>query len=131
LLKGGKVRQVVRTENAPEPVGPYSQAVVVGNLVWTSGQIGIDPQTGKLVSGGIETETEQVLKNLVAVLAAAGSGLDRVIKTTIFITDMNEFARVNAIYARYFQEPYPARSTVQVSALPKGAAVEIEVVAER
>jgi 2-iminobutanoate/2-iminopropanoate deaminase len=125
------VRQVVRTENAPEPVGPYSQAVVVGNLVWTSGQIGIDPQTGKLVSGGIETETEQVLKNLVAVLAAAGSGLDRVIKTTIFITDMNEFARVNAIYARYFQEPYPARSTVQVSALPKGAAVEIEVVAER
>uniref|UniRef100_A0A7V3PSC9 RidA family protein n=1 Tax=candidate division WOR-3 bacterium TaxID=2052148 RepID=A0A7V3PSC9_UNCW3 len=125
------MRQVVRTENAPEPVGPYSQAVVVGNLVWTSGQIGIDPQTGKLVSGGIETETEQVLKNLVAVLAAAGSGLDRVIKTTIFITDMNEFARVNAIYARYFQEPYPARSTVQVSALPKGAAVEIEVVAER
>jgi 2-iminobutanoate/2-iminopropanoate deaminase len=105
--------------------------VVVGNLVWTSGQIGIDPQTGKLVSGGIETETEQVLKNLVAVLAAAGSGLDRVIKTTIFITDMNDFARVNAIYARYFQEPYPARSTVQVSALPKGAAVEIEVVAER
>jgi len=125
------VRQVVRTENAPEPVGQYSQAVVVGNLVWTSGQIGIDPQTGKLVSGGIETETEQVLKNLVAVLAAAGSGLDRVIKTTIFISDMNEFARVNAIYARYFQEPYPARSTVQVSALPKGAAVEIEVVAER
>lgn len=125
------MRQVVRTENAPEPVGPYSQAVVVGNLVWTSGQIGIDPQTGKLVSGGIETETEQVLKNLVAVLAAAGSGLDRVIKTTIFITDMNEFARLNAIYARYFQEPYPARSTVQVSALPKGAAVEIEVVAER
>lgn len=125
------MRQVVRTENAPEPVGQYSQAVVVGNLVWTSGQIGIDPQTGKLVSGGIETETEQVLKNLVAVLAAAGSGLDRVIKTTIFISDMNEFARVNAIYARYFQEPYPARSTVQVSALPKGAAVEIEVVAER
>lgn len=125
------MRAVVYTDNAAKPVGPYSQAIVIGNLVWTSGQIGIDPGTGELVDGGIEAETEQVMKNLSAVLAAAGSGIDRVIKSLIFITDMKDFARVNAVYSRYFQEPFPARSTVQIAALPKGAKVEIEVVAER
>jgi 2-iminobutanoate/2-iminopropanoate deaminase len=124
------VRKTVYTENAPEPVGPYSQAIVSGNLLWTSGQIGINPKTGELVTGGIEAETEQVLKNLKAVLEASGSSLDRVIKTLIFITDMSQFARVNAVYARYFSQPFPARSTVQVAALPKGASVEIEAVAE-
>ncbi|MEO0020905.1 MAG: RidA family protein [candidate division WOR-3 bacterium] len=125
------MKQTVHSEKAPRPVGPYSPAVIAGEFVWTSGQLGIDPRTGELVPGGIEAETEQVLKNLAAVLEAAGSGLDRVVKTMIFITDMNQFARVNAVYARYFQEPYPARSTVQVSALPKGAMVEIEAVALR
>ncbi|MEO0051369.1 MAG: RidA family protein [candidate division WOR-3 bacterium] len=125
------MKQTVHSEKAPRPVGPYSPAVIAGEFVWTSGQLGIDPTTGELVPGGIEAETEQVLKNLAAVLEAAGSGLDRVVKTMIFITDMNQFARVNAVYARYFQEPYPARSTVQVSALPKGAMVEIEAVALR
>lgn len=125
------MKQTVHSEKAPKPVGPYSPAVIAGEFVWTSGQLGIDPATGELVPGGIEAETEQALKNLAAVLEAAGSGLDRVIKTLIFITDMNQFARVNAVYARYFQEPYPARSTVQVSALPKGAMVEIEAIALR
>ncbi|MEO0022836.1 MAG: RidA family protein [candidate division WOR-3 bacterium] len=125
------MKQSISSEKAPRPVGPYSPAVIAGEFVWTSGQLGIDPTTGELVPGGIEAETEQVLKNLAAVLEAAGSGLDRVVKTMIFITDMNQFARVNAVYARYFQEPYPARSTVQVSALPKGAMVEIEAVALR
>ncbi len=125
------MKQSISSEKAPKPVGPYSPAVIAGEFVWTSGQLGIDPTTGELVPGGIEAETEQVLKNLAAVLEAAGSGLDRVVKTLIFITDMNQFARVNAVYARYFQEPYPARSTVQVSALPKGAMVEIEAVALR
>ncbi len=125
------MREVINTDKAPKPVGPYCQAVVFGNIVWTSGQIGIDPETGELVKGGIEAEAEQVLKNLSLVLAAAGSGLGRVIKSLIFITDIKDFARVNVVYARYFQEPFPARSTVQVAALPKGAQVEIEVVAER
>ncbi|MCX7731942.1 MAG: RidA family protein [candidate division WOR-3 bacterium] len=125
------MKKSISSEKAPKPVGPYSPAVIAGEFVWTSGQLGIDPATGELVPGGIEAETEQALKNLAAVLEAAGSGLDRVIKTLIFITDMSQFAKVNAVYARYFQEPYPARSTVQVSALPKGAMVEIEAVALR
>jgi 2-iminobutanoate/2-iminopropanoate deaminase len=128
--KGGRMKKAVHTINAPAPVGPYSQAVVSGNLIWTSGQIGIQPETGELVTGGIEAEFEQALKNLSAVLGACGIGLDRVIKTLIFITDISQFARVNAVYERYFKEPFPARSTVQVSALPKGASVEIEAVAE-
>lgn len=125
------MKQPVHSEKAPKPVGPYSPAVIAGEFVWTSGQLGLDPATGELVPGGIEAETEQALKNLAAVLEAAGSGLDRVVKTLIFITDMNQFAKVNAVYARYFPEPFPARSTVQVSALPKGALVEIEAVARR
>ncbi len=123
-------RMAVLTDEAPKPIGPYSQAVRFGNLVFTSGQIPIDPATGNLVSGDIVKETEQVFANLAAVLAAAGTDLGRAVKTTVFLTDMGQFARVNEVYARYFREPFPARSTVQVAALPKGVAVEIEVIAE-
>jgi len=123
-------RTAVYTENAPKPIGPYSQAIRCGSLVFTSGQIPLDPVTGNVVSGDIAKQTEQVFVNLVAVLSAAGTGLERAVKTTVFLTDMGLFAKVNEVYARYFQEPFPARSTVQVSALPKGVLVEIEVVAE-
>ncbi|MCL6466581.1 MAG: RidA family protein [candidate division WOR-3 bacterium] len=124
------MKQAVVSEQAPKPVGPYSQAVIVGSLVWCSGQIGIDPNTGTLVEG-LEQQTEQIFNNLKAVLEKAGSGLERVVKTTVFITSMDNFARVNEVYARFFKEPFPARSTVEVGALPKGALVEIEVIAER
>lgn len=120
----------IKTTAAPVPIGPYSQAVQVGNLLFTSGQIAINPATGELVNSDIERETEQVLVNLTAVLAAAGTGLGRVIKATIFLTDLSNFAVVNEVYGRYFSDPFPARSTVQVAALPRGARVEIEVVAE-
>lgn len=124
-------RQAILTDTAPVPIGPYSQAIACQGLVFTSGQIALDPKSGELVSGGIEAETEQVLANLQAVLAAAGTGLDRAVKVTVFLTDLGQFGKVNAVYARHFREPFPARSTFQVAALPKGAAVEIEVVAER
>jgi 2-iminobutanoate/2-iminopropanoate deaminase len=123
-------RKAILTDKAPKPIGPYSQAVQYGNLVFTSGQIPIDPATGNLVVGDIVKETEQVFVNLAAVLAAAGTSLDRAVKTTVFLTDMGSFGKVNEVYARYFREPFPARSTVQVAALPKGVSVEIEVVAE-
>jgi 2-iminobutanoate/2-iminopropanoate deaminase len=123
-------RIAVLTDKAPKPIGPYSQAVKVGGLVFTSGQIPIDPKTGGLVTGDIEQETEQVFVNLAAVLAAAGTSLERAVKTTVFLTDMGLFSRVNDVYARHFKEPFPARSTVQVAALPKGVSVEIEVIAE-
>ncbi len=124
------MKQAVFSDQAPKPVGPYSQAVIAGPLVWGSGQIGIDPKTGLLVEG-LEQQTEQIFKNLKVVLEKAGSGLDQVIKATVFITSMNDFAKVNEIYTRFFKEPFPARSTVEVGALPKGALVEIEVVATR
>ena len=123
-------RKAILTDKAPKPIGPYSQAVQYGNLVFTSGQIPIDPVTGNLVVGDIVKETEQVFVNLAAVLAAAGTSLERAVKTTVFLTDMGLFTKVNEVYARYFHEPFPARSTVQVAALPKGVLVEIEVVAE-
>lgn len=123
------MKEVIWTNEAPKPVGPYSQAVKVGNLVFTSGQIGIDPKTDELVEG-LEAQTKQLFRNLTEVLAAAGSGLARVVKATVFITDMGNFAKVNSIYAEFLNEPFPARSTVEVSALPKGALVEIEVIAE-
>ncbi len=123
-------RKAILTDKAPKPIGPYSQAVRYGNLVFTSGQIPIDPLTGSLVAGDIVKETEQVFANLAAVLAAAGTDLSRAVKTTVFLTDMGLFGKVNEVYARYFREPFPARSTVQVAALPKGVSVEIEVVAE-
>jgi reactive intermediate/imine deaminase len=120
----------IRTEAAPAPVGPYSQAIRAGGLVFASGQIPLDPQTGKIVPGEIEDETKQVLANLEAVLAAADSGLDRVIKATVYLTDLSLFPRVNAIYAEFFSaDPAPARVTVGVAALPLGARVEIDAIA--
>ena len=120
----------VHSENAPAPVGPYSQAVAHAGLVFASGQIPLDPRTGKLVPGEIEAQTEQVIANLSAVLAAAGSSLARVVKTTVYVTDLALFARINAVYARHFSGPVPpARATVQVAALPLGAAVEIDAIA--
>ena len=123
-------RKAILTDKAPKPIGPYSQAVRYGNLVFTSGQIPIDPATGNLVTGDIVKETEQVFTNLAAVLEAAGTNLGRAVKTTVFLTDMGLFGKVNEVYARYFHEPFPARSTVQVADLPKGVSIEIEVVAE-
>jgi 2-iminobutanoate/2-iminopropanoate deaminase len=123
-------KEAVKTEKAPAPVGPYSQAVKLGNLVFTSGQVALDPKTGQMVQSSIEAEAEQVFANLAAVLEAAGTGLDRAIKVLVFLTDMNDFGPVNQVYARHFKEPFPARSCVQVAALPKGAKVEIELVAE-
>ena len=122
---------VVSTDGAPAPVGgaPYSQALVFGELVFCSGQTGLDPATGAMAPGGIEPETRQVIANLGAVLDAAGSGLDRVLKTTVFLTDIGDFAAMNAIYAELFGAPLPARSTVQVAKLPVGAIVEIECIA--
>lgn len=120
-------RNIISTEKAPAAVGPYSQAVALGNLVFTSGQIGINPLTGQLRQG-IEDQTRQVLDNLESVLSAAGSGMDGVIKTTIYLTDMAEYATVNSLYAERFQSEPPARSTVQVAALPLGALVEVEAI---
>lgn len=122
--------EIVIAPKAPAALGPYSAAVRMGELVFTSGQIPAEPATGQLVPGGIAEQTEQSLKNLSAVLEAAGSGLDKVIKTTCFLTDMADFAAFNAAYGKYFMEHKPARSTVAVKALPKGALVEIECVAE-
>jgi len=120
----------VKSEAAPEPVGPYSQAITHGKLVFASGQIPIDPATGSLVSGEIEDETRQVLANLRAVLEAAGSSLARVVKATVYVTDLSLFARINAVYAEAFNaDPAPARATLQVAALPLGARVEIDAIA--
>jgi 2-iminobutanoate/2-iminopropanoate deaminase len=120
----------VRSADAPAPVGPYSQAVAVGDLVFASGQIPLDPKTGKIVEGEIEAQAERVLENLRAVLAAAGASLDRVVKASVFLADLGDFARMNAVYARYFtSDPKPARSTFQVARLPGGVRIEIEVVA--
>ena len=122
--------KVVYTDKAPAAIGPYSQAMILNGVLFTSGQIPADPATGELAPGGIAQQTEQSLKNLSAVLEAAGSGLDQVIKTTCFLTDMADFAAFNAAYGKYFSDHKPARSTVAVKALPKGALVEIECVAE-
>ena len=122
-------RTVIHTENAPGAVGPYSQAVRVGPFLYTAGQIGLDPATGKLVADDIEIQTERVLKNLTAVLQAAGGNLSNVVKTTVFLLDMAEFGAMNGVYAGFFGEGPPARSAVQVTALPLGGRVEIEAVA--
>lgn len=123
------VKKIISTESAPLAIGPYSQAVRVGNLVFFSGQIPIDPATGELVAGGIEVQAERTMKNMYAVLQAAGLGFQDVIKTTIFLADLGEFITVNEIYGRYFPENPPARSCVQVAALPKQALIEIEWIA--
>lgn len=123
-------KEIVHSDNAPAAVGPYSQAVMIGrSFIYTAGQVGLDPETMKLVDGGVAVQTEQVLKNLQAVLEAAGSGLEHVFKTTVFLADMNDYKAVNEVYARYFTADPPARSAVQVAALPLGALIEIEVVA--
>lgn len=123
------MRRIVSTDAAPRAIGPYSQAVQFGELVFSSGQIPLDPQTGQFVEGGIAEQTEQVLKNLSEVLRAAGVGLSDVVKTTVYLADMNDFAAMNEIYARHFQRDPPARSTVQAARLPRGALIEIEAIA--
>jgi len=122
-------KKIIHTDNAPKAIGPYSQAVRIENMVFTAGQIGLDPGTMEIVEGGIEAETRQVLLNLQHVLEAANSGLSYVIKTTVFLRDMDDFPKMNAVYSEFFSENPPARSTVAVASLPKGVAVEIDVVA--
>ena len=122
--------KVISTKKAPAAIGPYSQAIQVGNLVYTSGQIPIDPSTGAFVEGEIKEQTRQSLTNVKAILEEAGLSMSNVVKTTVFMADMGDFAEMNAVYAEFFSEPYPARSAVAVKTLPKGALVEIEVVAE-
>ena len=124
------MKKVISTTKAPAAIGPYSQAIKVGNLVYTSGQIPIDPATGVFVEGGIKEQTRQSLTNIKAILTEVGLSMGNVVKTTVFLADMNDFADMNAVYAEFFAEPYPARSAVAVKTLPKGALVEIEVVAE-
>jgi 2-iminobutanoate/2-iminopropanoate deaminase len=123
------MKKVISTTKAPAAIGPYSQAIQVGNLVYTSGQIPIDPTTGNFVEGGIKEQTRQSLTNVKAILEEAGLSMADVVKTTVFMADMNDFADMNSVYAEFFAEPYPARSAVAVKTLPKGALVEIEVVA--
>ncbi|SFF19308.1 RidA family protein [Flavobacterium xueshanense] len=124
------MKKIIFTENAPAPIGPYNQAVLYGNTLYTSGQIAINPTTGELVTTTIETETKQVMQNMKAVLEAAGMTFDNVVKTTIFIMDMNDFAKINTVYGSYFNETIaPARETVQVACLPKNVNVEISMIA--
>jgi 2-iminobutanoate/2-iminopropanoate deaminase len=123
------MKKVIRTTKAPSAIGPYSQAIQVGNIIYTSGQIPIDPATGSFVEGGIKEQTRQSLLNVKAILEEVGLTMGNVVKTTVFMADMNDFADMNAVYAEFFAEPYPARSAVAVKTLPKGALVEIEVVA--
>ena len=123
------MKEIIQTEHAPQAIGPYSQAVKANGLIFASGQIPIDPQTGQFVTGGIEEQTEQVLKNLAAVLEAAGSNLSRIVKTTVFLVDMQEFAAMNGVYAKFFKEQPPARATVEAARLPRDARVEIEAIA--
>ncbi|MCA9598585.1 MAG: RidA family protein [Myxococcales bacterium] len=124
-------KRIIKTDKAPAAIGPYSQAVISGDLVFTSGQIPLDPSSGELCEGDIEAQTHQVMKNLSVVLDAAGVDFGAVVKTTIYLQDMDDFARVNAAYATYFPAEPPARATVQVARLPKGARVEIDAIARR
>ena len=122
-------RQAVTTDAAPAAIGPYSQAITAGNLLFLSGQIPIDPKTGSLVEGGIDAQTRQVFHNIGAILTAAGATFDHVVTASVFLADMNDFAKMNAIYAEHFSSPAPARATVQVARLPKDCLVEIQVTA--
>ncbi len=125
------MKKVISTANAPQAIGPYSQAIEAGGFVFVSGQIPLIPTTGELVEGSVEVQTARVLENLKAILEAAGSSLEAVVKTTVYITNMDDFTKVNGIYGQYFQENPPARVCVEVSKLPKGALVEIDVIAAR
>lgn len=125
------VKKFINTSDAPAPIGPYNQAVLLDNLLFISGQICIDPATGELQNGHIKEETEQVMKNLQAILLEAGMGFSNVVKTTIFITDMNQFSEINEVYGKFFASEFPARETVQVSALPKFVHVEISMIAAK
>lgn len=122
-------KEVIHTDNAPKAVGPYSQAIMAGNTLFCSGQIAIDPKNNEVLKVSVKEQTHQVMKNIDAVLKQAGLSYGHIVKSTIFVTDMNDFATVNEVYSSYLQAPYPARSTVGVAALPKGVNVEIEVVA--
>lgn len=121
-------KEVISTTSAPGAIGPYSQAIVINNLVYTSGQLGLDLATGELPDG-VEAQAAQSLRNVSAILEAAGTSLDNVVKTTVFLKDMNDFTKVNEVYGTFFSQPYPARSAVEVARLPKDALVEIEVIA--
>lgn len=121
----------IRTDRAPQAIGPYSQAIVAGNMVFTAGQVPFDPATGQVVEGDIAVQTDRVLENIRAILEAAGTSLAKVVKTTVFLADMNDFAAMNEVYARHFGDHRPARSTVQAARLPKDVGVEIEVIAVR
>ena len=123
------MKKIVNTKNAPAAIGPYSQAVMISNLVYTAGQLGLDAETGLMVQGGIEAQTQKALQNLQAILEAAGTNMGNVIKTTVFLKDMNSFADMNSVYAEFFTENPPARSAVEVARLPKDAQVEIEAIA--
>lgn len=123
------MKEVIQTTDAPQAIGPYSQAIKVNGLVFASGQIPLDPQTQQMIGGDITMQTERVLRNLEGVLIAAGSGLDKVVKTTVFLVDISEFPKMNEVYGRFFKENRPARSTVAVARLPKDARVEIDVIA--
>jgi len=123
------VKEIIATDQAPRAIGPYSQAVRAGNVIFASGQIPIDPSTGEFVAGGVAEQTEQVMRNITAVLEAAGSGLNQIVKTTVFLADMNDFTAMNEVYARFFPETPPARATIQAARLPRDAKVEIEAIA--
>ena len=120
---------VISTDKAPAAIGPYSQAIEVSGMIYTSGMIPIDPSTGELVTGSVEAQAEQAISNLEALLAASGSSIEKAVKTVVFISNMDDFGKINEVYAKHFKEPYPARSCVQVARLPKDVAIEIEAVA--
>ena len=124
------MKQVIHTDSAPAAIGPYAQAIQIGDLLFVSGQVPIDPSTGAVVEGDIKAQAQQSLNNLKAILNAAGTNMGAVVKTTVFLADMNDFAAMNEVYAQFFQEPFPARSAVQVGRLPKDAKVEIEAIAQ-
>lgn len=122
---------VISTDKAPAAIGPYSQAIEINGMIYTSGMIPINPATGGLVTGSVEEQAEQAVSNLEALLAEAGSSIEKVVKTVVFISDMEDFAKINEVYAKHFKEPYPARSCVQVARLPKDVAIEIEAIATK
>lgn len=124
-------KSIIKTDKAPSAIGPYEQGILVGDFLFTSGQIALEPGTGQFLAGEIEAETERVLKNIEAILQAGGLSMNHVVKTTVYMTDLGQFTRMNQVYEKFFSENKPARATVQVAGLPKGAKVEIDVVAHR